>query len=144
MTIARGIEILVAAVPEAGMGEEVDQRPRAGQRPLDPLRPDDRRRRRHHRVRGVAGLPRRVGGDQDRVADQVDLGRHRDVEHRPVVSVAISCTSGRAKFASSGSSARSSTEWPCTLVTWAVGSITEAPDLSFMFWRAIDRANLVA
>jgi hypothetical protein len=34
-------------------------------------------------------------------------------------SVAISCTSGSAKFTSSGCMARSSTEWPCTLVTWA-------------------------
>ena len=66
-------------------GEEVDQRPGAGERPLDALRPDDRRRRGHHRVRRVAGVARRVGGDQDRVADQVDLGRHRDVEQRAVV-----------------------------------------------------------
>ena len=69
------------------MREEVDQRPGAGQRPLDALRPDDRRRRRHHRVRRVAGVARRVGRDQDRVADEVHLGRHRHVEHRPVVLV---------------------------------------------------------
>jgi hypothetical protein len=53
------------------------------------------------------------------------------------LALAISCTRGRAKLASSGSSARSSTEWPCTLVTWVVGSIIEAPDLSFIVWRAI-------
>ena len=67
------------------MGEEVDQRPGAGQRPLDALRPGDERGGRHHRVRGVAGLARGVGRDEDRVADEVDLGRHRHVEHRPVV-----------------------------------------------------------
>ena len=67
------------------MGEEVDQRPGAGQRPLDALRPGDERGRRHHRVRRVAGLARGVGRDEDRVADEVDLGRHRHVEHRPVV-----------------------------------------------------------
>ena len=61
------------------MREEVDQRPGAGERPLDPLRPDDRRRRRHHRVRRVAGVARRVGRDQDRVADEVHLRRHRHV-----------------------------------------------------------------
>ena len=67
------------------MGEGVDQRPGAGERPLDALWPDDGRGGRHHRVRGVAGVARGVGGDEDRVADEVHLGRHRDVEHRPVV-----------------------------------------------------------
>ena len=82
---AARVEGLVAAVPQAGMGEEVDQRPGAGERPLDALGAGDQRRRRHHRVRRVAGLARRVGGDEDRIADEVDLGRHRDVEQRPVV-----------------------------------------------------------
>ena len=50
---------------------------------------------------------------------------------------ALSCTSGSAKLACSGCSARSSTECPCTEVTCVFGSITDAPDLSFMFWRAI-------
>ena len=52
-------------------------------------------------------------------------------------SPAISCTSGSAKLASSGKSARSSTECPCTLVTWVFESITVAPDLSFIFWRGM-------
>ena len=52
-------------------------------------------------------------------------------------SPAISCTSGRAKLASSGCSARSSTAWPCTLVTCVVGSMTDAPDASFIVWRGI-------
>ena len=79
------VEGLVAAVLQAGMGEEVDQRPGAGERPLDAFRPGDERGRRHHRVRRVAGVARRVGRDEDRVADQVHLGRHRHVEQRPVV-----------------------------------------------------------
>src|ERR1700738_4586404 len=52
-------------------------------------------------------------------------------------SPAISCTRGSAKFASSGRSASSRTECPCTLVTCVFGSMTVAPDLSFMFWRGI-------
>ena len=51
-------------------------------------------------------------------------------------SFAISCTSGSAKQASIGSSARSSTSCPCTLVTWVFGSMTDAPDLSFIVCRA--------
>jgi hypothetical protein len=50
---------------------------------------------------------------------------------------AISCTSGRAKFASKGSSASSSTLCPCTLVICVLGSIMVAPDLSFMLWRGM-------
>ena len=67
------------------MREQVDERAAACERPLDPPRPDDRDRGGHHGVGRVAGLARRLGGGQRRVADQIDLGRDRDVEHGAVV-----------------------------------------------------------
>ena len=79
------VELDVVPFLQAGAGERVDQRPRAGQCALDALGADDRRGGGHHGVRRIAGLARGIHGDQDRVADQVDLGRHGDVEHRAVV-----------------------------------------------------------
>ena len=120
------------------MGEQVDQLARGGKRAFDAFGADDRGGGGHHRVGRISCLARGVGGGKRGIADQIDLGRDGDVEHRAVVlAAAISCTSGKAKLASSGCSARSRTECPCTLVTCVFGSITEAPDLSFMFWRGM-------
>ena len=104
------IEGLIAGIQQAGMGKQVDQPGRAGERALDPLRTDDRRRRGHDGVRRIAGFARGLGRHQRRIADQIGFRGNRDVEHRAVIRAAISCTSGSAKLASSGSSARSSTE----------------------------------
>ena len=130
-------EGLVAAVPEAGMGEEVDQRPGAGERPLHALRPGDERGGRHHRVRRVAGLARGVGRDEDRVADEVDLGRHRDVEHRPVV-LAGDLVDERQREAGLERLERE-VEHLVAVDARHLGlrvHDADAPDLSFMFCRA--------
>ena len=54
------VEVDVVAFLQARTGEQVDQRARARQRALDALRADDRGRRRHDRVRRIAGLARGV------------------------------------------------------------------------------------
>ena len=41
--------------------------------------------RRHDGVRGVAGFARRLGRNERRIADQIDLGGDSDVEHGAVV-----------------------------------------------------------
>ena len=83
--ILREIEGFVAAVLQAGMGEQVDQRAAAGERALDASWADDGGCGGHHRVGRVAGFARRLGRDQGGVADEIDFGRNRDVEHGAIV-----------------------------------------------------------
>src|SRR5262249_44859833 len=52
------VEGLVASIQQAGMGKQIDQPGCAGKRPLLSFWTDDRRRRRHDSVRGVAGFAR--------------------------------------------------------------------------------------
>jgi hypothetical protein len=85
----------------------------------------------------IAGLARGFCRDQRSVADEIHLGGDGDVEHRAVVLGRDLVNQRQREIRSSGCMARSSTEWPCTLVTWVRGSITVAPDLSFMFWRGM-------
>ena len=79
------IKSFVAGVEQAGMGKEIDQPPRAGESPLDPLGSDDRGCRGHDRIGRVTRFARRLSGHQCRVADQVGLRRNRNIEHGAIV-----------------------------------------------------------
>ena len=110
----------------------------AGKRALDPLRPDDRCRRSHDRVRRVARLARRICGNERRIADQVDLGRDCDVEHGAIVRIRDLVHQRKREIRLERLAARDrAPEWPCTLVTCVLSSMTVAPELSFMFWRGM-------
>ena len=66
---------------------------------------------------------------------QVDVGRDRDVGQRVVVGAVALAQDGEAQVGSNGSRAASSIETPCRLVTWVAGSMTVAPEASFIDWR---------
>ena len=74
---------------------------------------------------------------------QVDVGG--DGEVGQLVVVRRRCSSRRTarhRLDSNGSFAASSIETPCRLVTCVAGSITVAPEASFIDWRMKTRAHL--
>ena len=119
------------------MGEQLDQSSCAGERALDPLRADDRGGRRHDRIGRIAGLPRRLGSSERRIADEVHLGGDRDVEHGAVVLARDLVHQRQREIGLE----RQQCEVEHGVAVHArhlrLGSMTVAPDLSFMFWRGI-------
>jgi hypothetical protein len=79
------VERLVTAVHNSGMCEQANQGAAAGECALDSPRPDDGSSGGHHCIGRIAGLSRRLGGDQRGVADEIDFSRDRDVEHNAIV-----------------------------------------------------------
>ena len=125
-------------VGEARMGEQVDQGAAAGERALDPLRPDDARPRppsrcwancRPRAPRRPRPAPgRRRGSSRRRPRCRASRGRSRSRSRAPAAarnSPPAAAARGRARSGRARSSPAS------------VGSITVAPDLSFMFWRGM-------
>ena len=84
---SREVEAFVTRILKSGLREQIDQRIGAGKRARYALRPDDAGRGGHDAVRRVARLARGLGGDERRIANQIDLGGDRDIEQRTVVLI---------------------------------------------------------
>ena len=89
-----------------------------------------------HGVGRIAGGTGGLGRGQDRVAVQVDVGGDGDVGQRVVVRAVALAQHREAQIGlRTAAGRRRASTTPCRLVTCVAGSITVAPDASFIDWR---------
>ena len=79
------IEGLIAGIQQAGVGKQIDEPGRAGERALHPLWTDDRRGGGNDGVRRIAGFARGFGRHQRGIADKIGFRGNCDVEHHAVI-----------------------------------------------------------